>query len=42
LIKAILTLPWATFKEEMLQQTEAINAIAKYCLFKEGNTCRLP
>lgn len=26
----------------MLQQTEAINAIAKYCLFKEGNTCRLP
>jgi hypothetical protein len=42
LIEAILTLPWATFKEEMLRQTEAINAIATYCLFEEGNTCRLP
>lgn len=42
LIKSLLTLPRATLEEEMARRTEAIDAVANYCRFEEGDTCRLP
>ncbi|OJD22914.1 hypothetical protein ACJ73_05740 [Blastomyces percursus] len=42
LISARLTLPRETLRDEMLRRTEAIDAVAAYCLFEEGDTCRLP
>lgn len=42
LITALLTLPCETLRDEMLRRTEGINAVAAYCLFEEGDTCRLP
>lgn len=42
LIKSLLTLPRPTIKEEMARRTEAIDAVAAYCQFQEGDTCRLP
>ncbi|EED11910.1 conserved hypothetical protein [Talaromyces stipitatus ATCC 10500] len=38
---ALLTLPRPTLEGEMLRRTEAIDAIAAYCLFEEGDTCRI-
>ena len=42
LIKSLLTLPRPTIEEEMARRTEAIDAVAGYCQFQEGDTCRLP
>lgn len=42
LIKSLLTLPRPTIEEEMVRRTEAIDAVAAYCQFQEGDTCRLP
>ncbi|PGG95045.1 hypothetical protein AJ79_10301 [Helicocarpus griseus UAMH5409] len=42
LTEALLTLPRETLQDEMLRRTEAIDAVAAYSLFKEGDTCRLP
>ncbi|KAJ5259331.1 hypothetical protein N7478_012312 [Penicillium angulare] len=42
LIKSLLTLPRATLEEEMARRTEAIDAVANYYHFEEGDTCRLP
>ncbi|KAJ5627605.1 hypothetical protein N7490_009833 [Penicillium lividum] len=42
LIKSLLTLPRTTLEEEMARRTEAIDAVAAYCQFEEGDTCRLP
>lgn len=41
-IKSLLTLPRETLEEEMARRTEAIDAVAAYCHFEEGDTCRLP
>lgn len=41
LIEALLTLPRPTLEEEMLRWTKAIDAITAYCLFDEGDTCRI-
>ena len=37
----MLTLPGLKLEEEMRRRTEAIDAVADYCLFEEGDTCRL-
>ncbi|EDN06867.1 predicted protein [Histoplasma mississippiense (nom. inval.)] len=42
LISALLSLPCETLWDEMLRRTEGIDAVAAYCLFEEGDTCRLP
>ena len=42
LIECLLTLPPPTLDQEMSWRTEAINAIASYCQFEEGDTYRLP
>jgi hypothetical protein len=42
LINSLLSLPRSTIEEEMLRRTEAINAVAEYSQFQEGDTCRLP
>jgi hypothetical protein len=42
LIESLLTLPRPTLEEEVARRTEAINAVATYALFEEGDTCRLP
>jgi hypothetical protein len=42
LIKRLLTLPSPTLDQEMRRRTEAIDAVAAYCQFEEGITCRLP
>ncbi|EGC46846.1 C2H2 finger domain-containing protein [Histoplasma capsulatum var. duboisii H88] len=42
LITALLTLPCETLWDEMLRRTEGIDAVAAYCLFEEGDTCRQP
>ncbi|KAJ6144084.1 hypothetical protein N7471_003537 [Penicillium samsonianum] len=42
LIKSLLTLPRPTIEEEMARRTEAIDSVAAYCQFQEGDTCRLP
>jgi hypothetical protein len=42
LIKRLLTLPSPTLDQEMCRRTEAIDAVAAYCQFEEGITCRLP
>ncbi|CEO59611.1 hypothetical protein PMG11_04283 [Penicillium brasilianum] len=42
LIKCLLTLPSPTLDQEMCRRTEAIDAVAAYCQFEEGITCRLP
>ena len=42
LIESLLTLPRSTLEEEMSRRTDAIDAVAAYCLFEEGDTCRLP
>ncbi|CAG8076758.1 unnamed protein product [Penicillium salamii] len=42
LIKSLLTLPRPTIEEEMTRRTEAIDSVAAYCQFQEGDTCRLP
>ncbi|KAJ5248104.1 hypothetical protein N7524_012064 [Penicillium chrysogenum] len=42
LIERILTLPSPTLDQEMCRRTEAIDAVAAYCQFEEGITCRLP
>ncbi|KAF3481524.1 uncharacterized protein GIQ15_04283 [Arthroderma uncinatum] len=42
LISALLSLPGKNLREEMLRRTEAIDAVAEYCLFEEGDTCKLP
>jgi hypothetical protein len=42
LIERLLTLPSATLDQEMCRRTEAIDAVAAYCQFEEGITCRLP
>lgn len=42
LIKSLLTLPRETLEEEFSRRTEAIDAVAGYCQFEEGDTCRLP
>ncbi|KAH2975874.1 hypothetical protein KXV25_006790 [Aspergillus fumigatus] len=41
LIETIFTLPRSTLEDEMRRRTDAIDAIAAYCLFEEGVTCRL-
>ena len=40
LIKSLLTLPRPTIEEEMTRRTEAIDSVAAYCQFQEGDTCR--
>lgn len=42
LIKSLLTLPRPTIEEESVRRTEAIDSVAAYCQFQEGDTCRLP
>ena len=42
LIECLLTLPPPTLDQEMRRRTEAIDAVASYCQFEEGDTCRLP
>ena len=42
LIKSLLTLPRPTIEEEMTRRTEAIDSVATYCQFQEGDSCRLP
>lgn len=42
LIESLFTLPRTTLEEEMGRRTDAIDAVAAYCLFEEGDTCRLP
>jgi hypothetical protein len=42
LMESLLTLPRPTLEEEMARRTEAIDAVAAYSLFEEGDTCRLP
>jgi hypothetical protein len=42
LMESLLTLPRPTIEEEMVRRTEAIDAVAAYSLFEEGDTCRLP
>lgn len=42
LMESLLTLPRPTLEEEMGRRTEAIDAVAAYSLFEEGETCRLP
>lgn len=42
LIESLLTLPRPTIEEEMARRTEAIDAVAAYCQFQEGDTTRLP
>ncbi|KAL4891366.1 hypothetical protein BDV59DRAFT_203545 [Aspergillus ambiguus] len=42
LIESLLTLPRETLEEEVARRTEAIDAVAAYALFEEGDTCRLP
>ncbi|KAJ5974897.1 hypothetical protein N7481_008604 [Penicillium waksmanii] len=42
LIKSLLSLPRSTIEEEMLRRTEAIDAVAAYSQFQEGDTCRRP
>jgi hypothetical protein len=42
LMESLLTLPRPTLEEEMDRRTEAIDAVAAYSLFEEGETCRLP
>ncbi|KAJ6112296.1 hypothetical protein N7523_002118 [Penicillium sp. IBT 18751x] len=42
LIKCLLTLPRPTIEEEMTRRTEAVDSVAAYCEFQEGDTCRLP
>ena len=42
LIECLLTLPAETLDQEMRRRTEAIDAVAAYCQFEEGDTCRLP
>ncbi|KAK2740142.1 hypothetical protein FQN57_006257 [Myotisia sp. PD_48] len=42
LVSALLSLPRETLRDEMLRRTEAIDAVAAYCAFEEGETCRLP
>jgi hypothetical protein len=41
LIKSLLTLPRPTIEEEMTRRTEAIDSVAAYCQFQEGDSCRL-
>jgi hypothetical protein len=41
LMESLLTLPRPTLEEEMGRRTEAIDAVAAYSLFEEGETCRL-
>lgn len=42
LIESLLTLPRPRLEEEVARRTEAIDAVATYALFEEGDTCRLP
>lgn len=42
LMNSLLTLPRPTIEEEMVRRTEAIDSVAAYCQFQEGDTCRLP
>ncbi|KAI3226235.1 hypothetical protein DTO012A9_9396 [Penicillium roqueforti] len=42
LIECLLSLPPPTLDQEMRRRTEAIDAVAFYCQFEEGETCRLP
>lgn len=42
LIECLLSLPPPTLDQEMHRRTEAIDAVAVYCQFEEGETCRLP
>ncbi|KAH2023468.1 hypothetical protein KXV65_000697, partial [Aspergillus fumigatus] len=42
LMESLLTLPRPTLEEEMDRRTEAIDAVAAYSLFEEGETCCLP
>lgn len=42
LIKSLFTLPRPTIEEEIARRTEAIDSVAAYCQFQEGDTCRLP
>ncbi|KAJ5938275.1 hypothetical protein N7466_001409 [Penicillium verhagenii] len=42
LIKSLLTLPRPTIEEEITRRTEAIDSVAAYCEFQEGDSCRLP
>ncbi|KAK4862951.1 hypothetical protein LT330_010695 [Penicillium expansum] len=42
LIECLLSLPPPTLDQEMRRRTEAIDAVAVYCQFEEGETCRLP
>jgi hypothetical protein len=42
LIECLLSLPSPTLDQEMRRRTEAIDAVAVYCRFEEGETCRLP
>lgn len=42
LIERILTLPSPTLDQEVCRRTETIDAVAAYCQFEEGITCRLP
>lgn len=40
--ESLLMLPRSTLKEKMGRRTNAIDAVAAYSLFEEGDTCRLP
>lgn len=42
LISSLLSLPRSTIEEEVIRRTEAIDAVAAYCQFQEGDTCRMP
>lgn len=42
LIESLFTLLRTTLEEEMGRRADAVDAVAAYCLFEEGDTCRLP